>query len=116
MKLVATRNKGAKDILPSEMNKWYTVERTAAGVAAGYGFNEIRIPTFEKTELFVRSVGETTDVVQKEMFTVTGTESSFTLRPEGTAGVIRALVQKGTIIRSIIRFFHAALILAMKYP
>lgn len=95
MKLVATRNKGAKDILPSEMNKWYTVERTAAGVAAGYGFNEIRIPTFEKTELFVRSVGETTDVVQKEMFTVTGTESSFTLRPEGTAGVIRALLQNG---------------------
>lgn len=95
MKLVATRNKGAKDILPADIHKWYTVERTAAGIAASYGFREIRIPAFEKTELFVRSVGETTDVVQKEMFTVTGTESSFTLRPEGTAGVIRAFLQNG---------------------
>ncbi|MDE6592572.1 MAG: histidine--tRNA ligase [Oscillospiraceae bacterium] len=95
MKLVATRNKGAKDILPADIHKWRTVEQVAADIAECYGFKEIRIPTFEKTELFVRSVGETTDVVQKEMFTVTGTESSFTLRPEGTAGVIRALLQNG---------------------
>lgn len=95
MKLVATRNKGAKDILPADIHKWRTVEQVAADIAQCYGFKEIRVPTFEKTELFVRSVGETTDVVQKEMFTVTGTESSFTLRPEGTAGVIRALLQNG---------------------
>ncbi|MCM1578705.1 MAG: histidine--tRNA ligase [Ruminococcus sp.] len=95
MKLVATRNKGAKDILPSEIHKWRTVEQAAANIAECYGFKEIRVPAFEKTELFVRSVGETTDVVQKEMFTVTGTESSFTLRPEGTAGVIRAYLQNG---------------------
>lgn len=95
MKLVATRNKGAKDILPVDIRKWRTVEQVATDIAACYGFKEIRIPTFEKTELFVRSVGETTDVVQKEMFTVTGTESSFTLRPEGTAGAIRALLQNG---------------------
>lgn len=97
MELIATRNKGAQDIVPSETYMWQTVEKIAADTAASYGFKEIRIPTFEKTELFVRSVGETTDVVQKEMFTVTGKESSFTLRPEGTAGTIRAILQNGLL-------------------
>ncbi|MBQ3918145.1 MAG: histidine--tRNA ligase [Oscillospiraceae bacterium] len=92
-----TRNKGAEDILPSESYIWQKVEQAAAGVARLYGFREIRIPTFEKTELFVRSVGETTDVVQKEMWTVKGRESTYTLRPEGTAGTIRAVIQNGLL-------------------
>ena len=62
-----------------------------------YGFKEIRIPTFENTELFQRSVGETTDVVQKEMYTVIAKETKFTLRPEGTAGTIRAMMQNGLL-------------------
>ncbi len=66
-------------------------------VASCYGFKEIRIPTFENTELFQRSVGETTDVVQKEMYSVIAKETKFTLRPEGTAGTIRAMLQNGML-------------------
>ncbi|MBQ7782951.1 MAG: ATP phosphoribosyltransferase regulatory subunit, partial [Oscillospiraceae bacterium] len=97
MELITTRIKGMEDVVPSESYKWHTVEKIAADTAESYGFREIRIPTFENTELFVRSVGETTDVVQKEMFTVTGRESKFTLRPEGTAGTIRAVLQNGLL-------------------
>lgn len=97
MDLITTRIKGVEDVLPSEVHKWHTVEKVAAETAATFGFREIRIPTFENTELFVRSVGETTDVVQKEMFTVQGRESKFTLRPEGTAGTIRAVLQNGLL-------------------
>jgi len=97
MKLITSRVKGINDILPEEVGSWQTVERIAADSAAVYGFKEIRIPTFENTELFVRSVGDTTDVVQKEMFTVMGRESRFTLRPEGTAGVVRAVLENGLL-------------------
>ena len=93
MELITTRIKGMEDVVPSQVHKWHTIEKVASDIAEAYGFREIRIPTFENTELFVRSVGETTDVVQKEMFTVTGRESKFTLRPEGTAGTIRAVLQ-----------------------
>ena len=95
MELITTRIKGMEDVVPADVHKWQTVESVAADVAENYGFREIRIPTFENTDLFVRSVGETTDVVQKEMFTVMGRESRFTLRPEGTAGTIRAVLQNG---------------------
>ncbi len=97
MELITTRIKGMEDVVPAESHKWQTVEKIAAETAEAYGFREIRIPTFENTELFVRSVGETTDVVQKEMFTVMGRESRFTLRPEGTAGTIRAVLQNGLL-------------------
>ncbi len=97
MELVATRNKGAEDILPPDTYVWQNTERFMARIAESYGFDEIRFPTFEKTELFVRSVGETTDVVQKEMWTVKGRESTYTLRPEGTAGAIRAVIQNGLL-------------------
>ncbi len=97
MELVATRNKGAEDVLPSESYIWQNTERLMADTAKTYGFREIRFPTFEKTELFIRSVGETTDVVQKEMWTVKGRESTYTLRPEGTAGAIRAVLQNGLL-------------------
>ena len=97
MELIATRNKGAEDILPSQTYIWQTVEDIARSTAATYAFEELRFPTFEKTELFERSVGETTDVVQKEMWTVMGRKSTYTLRPEGTAGAIRAVIQNGLL-------------------
>lgn len=90
--------KGTFDIMPEEMPVWRYIEEKARTVAAKYGFEEIRTPTFESTELFRRGVGDTTDVVQKEMFTFTdrGDEGrSITLRPEGTASVARALIEHG---------------------
>ncbi|VAX22984.1 Histidyl-tRNA synthetase [hydrothermal vent metagenome] len=88
--------RGVKDVLPSESLKWRLVEETALEIFTLYNFKEIRIPTFEKTEVFKRSIGETTDIVEKEMYTFTdrGGES-LTLRPEGTASVVRAYVENG---------------------
>ncbi len=92
------RPKGTADMVPAQAYKWHTVEKLAAETAEMYGFKEIRVPTFEDTGLFIRSVGETTDVVQKEMFTVSATgDDTFTLRPEGTAGVMRAVVENGLL-------------------
>ena len=97
MELIAKRVNGTEDITPADSYKWQAIEKIAADTAEVYGFRQVRIPTFENTELFVRSVGDTTDVVQKEMFTVTGRESSFTLRPEGTAGTIRCMIENGML-------------------
>lgn len=97
MDLIAKRVNGTADVMPSEVNKWQTIEKICSETAEVYGFKQIRIPTFENTELFIRSVGDTTDVVSKEMFTVMGKESSFTLRPEGTAGTIRAMLENGLL-------------------
>ena len=84
------------DILPEETPVWQYIEKTARSVAGRFGFSEIRFPTFESTELFARGVGDTTDVVQKEMYTFTDREGrSFTLRPEGTASVVRSLIENG---------------------
>ncbi|OGV95873.1 MAG: histidine--tRNA ligase [Nitrospinae bacterium RIFCSPLOWO2_02_FULL_39_110] len=86
--------KGVKDILPGETEKWQFMEMTAREVFECYGFSEIRIPIFEKTVVFTRSIGETTDIVEKEMYTFTnGSGDSLTLRPEGTASVVRAYVE-----------------------
>lgn len=88
--------KGTKDILPSESYKWEYVEENAKEILKNYGFGEIRVPVFEQTELFERGVGDTTDVVQKEMYTFLDKgERSITLRPEGTAGVVRAYIENG---------------------
>lgn len=95
------RPNGTEDVVPREIPKWRTVENVARAAAESFGFCEIRIPTFESTELFRRSVGETTDVVQKEMYTVTARETSYTLRPEGTAGTIRALLQNGLLAEAL---------------
>ena len=97
MALTVQRPLGTADVTPSEIHKWYTVEQTAQRTAQVFGFREIRFPTFENTDLFLRSVGETTDVVQKEMYSVIAKESKFTLRPEGTAGTIRAVMQNGML-------------------
>lgn len=86
--------KGTKDMLPSEAVKWHYIEDTAKMVAAIFGFKEIRTPIFEHTELFLRGVGETTDIVNKEMYTFDDKGGrSMTLKPEGTAGVARAYIE-----------------------
>ncbi len=88
--------KGTKDTLPTESYKSQYIEQAALDTAKTYGFHEMRTPVFEYTELFDRSVGETTDVVQKEMYTFNDKgERSITLRPEGTAGAVRAFLEHG---------------------
>ena len=96
MALITKAIRGTQDVLPSESAAWQHIERTALQVARDYGFREIRTPVFEHTELFTRSVGETTDVVQKEMYTFDDKGGrSITLRPEGTAGAMRMLLEHG---------------------
>ena len=85
--------KGTKDILPGESYKWQWVEGKFRECCAKYGFQEIRTPMFEHTELFKRGVGETTDVVQKEMYTFEIAERSLTLKPEGTSPVVRTFIE-----------------------
>ncbi len=98
MALLVKKPKGTADVVPSKSYMWHTVEKIVSETAQQFGFREIRIPTFEETGLFVRSVGETTDVVQKEMYTVSAAgDSKFTLRPEGTAGVMRAMLENGVM-------------------
>lgn len=97
MALNIKRPNGTEDVTGKNINKWYTVENVVKDAAKEFGFSEIRIPTFENTELFQRSVGETSDVVQKEMYSVIAKETQFTLRPEGTAGTIRAMLQNGLL-------------------
>ncbi len=90
--------KGTNDVLPDESSNWQFVERQMLSTAALYGFKEIRVPVFEHTEVFLRSVGDTTDVVQKEMYTFDDKGGrSITLRPELTAGVIRSVIENGLV-------------------
>lgn len=88
---------GTNDILPGHTEKWQYIESVARETAALYGFGEIRFPTIEYTELFQRGVGDTTDVVQKEMYTFDDREEgrSISLRPEGTASVARSVIENG---------------------
>jgi histidyl-tRNA synthetase len=85
--------KGMNDILPEDIRRWHAVESAFRRLVELHGFNEVRTPYLEPTELFVRSVGETTDIVQKEMFTFQHHSDSLSLRPEGTASAVRAYVQ-----------------------
>ncbi len=88
--------KGTRDLLPEETGLWAAVEAVARRVFAGYGYGEIRTPLIEDTELFVRGVGETTDIVGKEMYTFPDKKGrSLTLRPESTAPVVRSFIQHG---------------------
>ena len=85
--------KGTHDILPQEVEKWHFLEETALNVFDKYGYKEIRTPIFEATELFARGVGDTTDIVNKEMYTFEKSDRSLTLRPENTAGVVRSFIE-----------------------
>ena len=93
-----TAIRGMSDILPDETPRWQFLERTVASVLAAYGYAEIRLPVVEKTALFKRSIGEVTDIVEKEMYTFDDRNGdSMTLRPEGTAGCVRAAIQQGIL-------------------
>ena len=93
-----TSVKGTADVLPADSYKWQFVEKKMLETASSFGFLEIRVPVFEYTEVFTKNVGETTDVVQKEMYTfVDKGDRSITLRPEFTAGVVRSVIEHGLI-------------------
>ena len=87
--------KGTKDILPQEIEQWHKLEKNALEIFTRYGYKEIRTPIFEATELFARGVGDTTDIVNKEMYTFEKSDRSLTLRPENTAGVVRSFIENG---------------------
>ncbi len=98
MAILTKAPRGTQDVLPQQSAKWQHIEKTAMKVAELFGFKEIRFPTFEHTELFSRGVGDSTDVVQKEMYTFLDKgERSITLRPEGTAGAMRTLIEHGLL-------------------
>ena len=87
--------KGTKDILPQDIASWHRMEKIALDVFSRYGYKEIRTPIFEATDLFARGVGDTTDIVNKEMYTFEKSDRSLTLRPENTAGVVRSFIENG---------------------
>ena len=90
--------RGMADILPQETALWQSVEAVARQVLGGYGYREIRLPIIESTDLFARSIGAVTDIVEKEMYTFTDrSDNSLSLRPEGTAGCVRAAVQHNLV-------------------
>lgn len=96
MALITKAIKGTKDVLPNDVHKNQYIESTCFSVASNFGYKEIRTPVFEHTELFQRGVGDTTDVVQKEMYTFDDKGGrSITLRPEGTAGAARSFLENG---------------------
>jgi len=100
--------KGTQDILPGDISKWYYIENTIKEILNKYGYKEIRTPIFEHTELFVRGIGESTDIVNKEMFTFPDRKGrSLTLRPEGTAPVVRAYLEnRMDRISKVIKLFY----------
>lgn len=99
--------RGMNDILPSETDKWQHLEAALTRVIAAYGYQEIRFPLLEKTELFKRSIGEVTDIVEKEMYTFNDRNGdSLTLRPEGTAGCVRAANEQGLLYNQIQRLWY----------
>lgn len=102
MGVITKKIKGTEDVLPKDSYRWQFVEDVMRKESAAYGFKEIRTPVFEHTELFARGVGQTTDVVQKEMYTFdTKGGESVALRPEGTAGAARAVLEHGLVNDSL---------------
>jgi histidyl-tRNA synthetase len=96
-----TTVRGVKDILPEESRRWQAIERSAREIFERYGYGEIRVPVFERTDLFARGIGGSTDIVTKEMYTFEDKGGdSITLRPEATASICRAYVQHGLYNRS----------------
>lgn len=92
--MLTTRPKGTNDFIPGESEKWQYIEQLCRQVCAEYGYREIRLPIFEHTEVYLRSVGETSDIVEKEMYSFEDKGlTHVTLRPEGTAGTVRAFLE-----------------------
>ena len=100
--------RGMNDILPDQTASWQHLEGVLRDVAQAYGYREIRLPLVEKTELFKRSIGEVTDIVEKEMYTFDDRNGdSLTLRPEGTAGCVRACMEHGMLHNQVQRLWYA---------
>lgn len=100
--------RGMNDILPGESAEWQYLENTVADLLARYGYQEIRFPLLEQTELFKRSIGEVTDIVEKEMYTfLDRNDESITLRPEGTASCVRACEQNGLLYNQVQRLWYS---------
>lgn len=100
--------RGMHDILPAELALWRHLESTVQQILARYGFEEIRLPILEKTELFTRAIGQATDVVEKEMYSFDDRNGdSLSLRPEGTAGVVRAALQNGLLYAAPLKVWYA---------
>jgi histidyl-tRNA synthetase len=99
--------RGMKDITPEETPYWHVIEETIRQVLAAYGYLEMRTPLLEQTDLFARSIGEVTDIVEKEMYTFTDRNGdSLTLRPEGTAGCVRACIENGMLHNQTQRLWY----------
>ena len=100
--------RGMRDVLPDEARRWRHIEGLLRGCLLGNGYEEIRLPLLETTDLFSRGVGEATDIVEKEMYSLADRDGeSVTLRPEGTAGCVRALIQRGLLYNQTQRVFYA---------
>jgi histidyl-tRNA synthetase len=100
--------RGMNDLLPDDVVHWQWVEGIAREVLESYGYGEIRLPELERTELFRRSIGEVTDIVEKEMYTFEDRNGdSLTLRPEGTAGCVRAAIENGMLHNQVHRFWYS---------
>jgi histidyl-tRNA synthetase len=105
------------DILPQDMHFWQKLESTAGRVFAGYGFEQIRLPLLEKTEVFTRAIGSATDVVAKEMYSFDDrNDESLSLRPEGTAGVVRAALQNGLLYGPVRRLWYSGAMFRYERP
>ena len=99
--------RGMHDVLPEAAPAWQALEHALRALAQGYGYEEIRVPLLEKTELFVRTIGEVTDIVEKEMYTFTDLSGeSLSLRPEGTAGCVRACIENGLLHNQTRRLWY----------
>ena len=109
--------RGMNDILPQDIHIWQSLERTAEQTFAAYGFEQIRIPLLEKTEVFTRAIGSATDVVSKEMYSFEDRNAeSLSLRPEGTAGVVRAVLQNGLLYGPVKRLWYGGAMFRYERP
>ena len=109
--------RGMNDILPQELHYWQYLEKTAEQVFSAYGFEQIRIPILEKTEVFTRAIGSATDVVSKEMYSFEDRNGeSLSLRPEGTAGVVRAALQNGLLYGPVKRLWYGGAMFRYERP
>lgn len=116
MKIQSIR--GFNDILPDQIKRWHHIEERARTIFELYGFSEIRLPVVEFTEVFARSLGTTTDIVEKEMYTFTDRDgSSITLRPEGTAGVVRAYIEHSMYAKSpVTKLYYTGMMFRHERP
>jgi len=109
--------RGMNDILPQDMHYWQNLEKTAEQTFAAHGFEQIRLPLLEKTDVFTRAIGSATDVVSKEMYSFEDRNAeSLSLRPEGTAGVVRAVLQNGLLYGPVKRLWYGGAMFRYERP